>query len=125
MLCKAGGLTKRQLGAIRIQQNETHVEIDADSIDAFFDHLGEGARLEKSIYVKRLGSAAPATQQDRSRPAPRPHRPHKPTHPDRPDRPNRERPAKAGADQRRSGPNNNGPKKTGLKKKKNPRPTAD
>jgi ATP-dependent RNA helicase DeaD len=60
MLCKAGGLTKRQLGAIRIHQSETHVEIDADSIDAFFAHVGEGGRLEKSIAVRRLdGSQGP------------------------------------------------------------------
>jgi ATP-dependent RNA helicase DeaD len=54
MLCKAGGLTKRQLGAIRIHQHETHVEIDAGAIDAFFHRLGEGGRLEKSIHVTRL-----------------------------------------------------------------------
>lgn len=53
MLCKAGGLTKRQLGAIRIQQHETYAEIDADSIDAFFARLGDGGRLEKSITVRR------------------------------------------------------------------------
>jgi ATP-dependent RNA helicase DeaD len=59
MLCKAGGLTKRQLGQIRIQQAETHVEIDADCIDTFFERIGEGGRLEKSIRVCRL-DAAPA-----------------------------------------------------------------
>jgi len=70
MLCKAGGLSKRQLGAIRIHQSETHVEIDADSIDAFFERIGEGGRLEKSIRVKRLEEAAPAAQH-----APRPKAP--------------------------------------------------
>ena len=57
MLCKAGGLTKRQLGTIRIHQSETHVEIDADSIDAFLERIGDGGRLEKSIHVRRLREA--------------------------------------------------------------------
>lgn len=54
MLCKAGGLNKRQLGTIRIQQKETHVEIDAAAIDAFMARVGEGGRLEKSIHVTRM-----------------------------------------------------------------------
>ncbi len=62
LLCKAGGLTKRQLGAIRIQQSETHVEIDADSIDAFFERLGESGRLEKSIHARRLNEAPSAAR---------------------------------------------------------------
>jgi ATP-dependent RNA helicase DeaD len=69
MLCKAGGLTKRQLGAIRIQQSETHVEIDAESIDAFLARIGEGGRLEKSIHVRRLADA-PSPTRPPSRPKP-------------------------------------------------------
>lgn len=60
LLCKAGGLSKRQLGAIRILDQETHVEIDADSIDDFLAHVGEGGRLEKSIRVTRLAAPPPA-----------------------------------------------------------------
>lgn len=55
MLCKAGGLTKRQIGAIQIDENDTYVEIDAASVDAFIARVGEGGRLEKSIFVKRAG----------------------------------------------------------------------
>jgi ATP-dependent RNA helicase DeaD len=54
MLCKAGGINKRQLGSIRIQQRETHVEIDAASIDKFFSNLGRDGHIEKQIYVTRL-----------------------------------------------------------------------
>src|SRR5690606_5981910 len=54
MLCKAGGISKRQLGSIRIDQNETFVEIDAASIDAFMRRIGEGGRLEKSIHARRI-----------------------------------------------------------------------
>ncbi|MGE0741612.1 MAG: DEAD/DEAH box helicase [Hyphomonadaceae bacterium] len=54
MICKAGGINKRQLGTIRIQQRETHVEIDAGSIDKFFSNLGKNGHIEKQIYVTRL-----------------------------------------------------------------------
>ena len=58
MLCKAGGLTKRQIGSIRIQEHQTLVEIDANSIDAFLAHIGaSGGKLEKSIQVRRLEGA--------------------------------------------------------------------
>ena len=54
MLCKAGGISKRQIGSIRIQQRETQVEIDAASVDAFLARIGEGGHLEKQIRVTRL-----------------------------------------------------------------------
>jgi ATP-dependent RNA helicase DeaD len=65
MLCKAGGLTKRQLGTIRIHQTETHVEIDANVIDAFLARTGEGGRLEKSIFVRRMEEPASAGRAER------------------------------------------------------------
>jgi len=55
MLCKAGGLTKRQLGTIKIHDYETHVEIDANAINDFMAHVGgDGGRLEKQIIVTRI-----------------------------------------------------------------------
>jgi ATP-dependent RNA helicase DeaD len=78
MLCKAGGITKRQIGSIRIEQTETHVEIDAASIDGFMAHIGEGGRLEKSIHVKRLDRAPPPQTERRER------RPPPPAHSERP-----------------------------------------
>lgn len=78
MLCKAGGITKRQIGTIRIEQYETHVEIDAGSIDAFMAHIGESGRLEKSIHVTRLAHAPSASHERRQRHAPAP------AHADRP-----------------------------------------
>ncbi len=71
MLCKAGGLTKRQLGAIRILDHETHVEIDAACIDDFMANVGEGGRLEKSIRVTRLDHAP---RQDSFQPPRREHK---------------------------------------------------
>jgi ATP-dependent RNA helicase DeaD len=51
MICKAGGITKRDIGTIRIENRETHVELNAAVADRFFSHLGEGARLEKNIVA--------------------------------------------------------------------------
>lgn len=78
MLCKAGGISKRQIGSIRIQQHETHVEIDAASVDAFFAHIGEGGRLEKQIRVTRLNGPPEETRPHRAERGPRQeHRPHR------------------------------------------------
>jgi ATP-dependent RNA helicase DeaD len=57
MLCKASGLTKRDIGAIRINDRETFVEIEPDSADGFFESIGPGGMLEKSIRVTRLDGA--------------------------------------------------------------------
>lgn len=88
MLCKAGGITKRQIGSIRIEQNETRVEIDAARIDAFMARIGEGGRLEKSIHVTRADAPSNARQDHRARPArraPEPSTPNKaPAHHARP-----------------------------------------
>ncbi len=64
MLCKAGGITKRQLGSIRIDQNETYVEIDAAIVDEFLARIGKGGHIEKSIHVTRI-NGAPGAQQER------------------------------------------------------------
>jgi ATP-dependent RNA helicase DeaD len=77
MLCKAGGLTKRQIGSIRIQEHQTLVEIDANNIDAFLAHIGaSGGKLEKSIQVRRLeGAPNPPAPMRRSDDGPRSDRP--------------------------------------------------
>lgn len=54
MLCKAGGINKRELGTIRIQQSETFVEISATSIDGFFERIGRAGNIEKGIHARRV-----------------------------------------------------------------------
>lgn len=54
MLCRAGHITKHDIGAIRVQQTETYVEIAPGCVDQFLTALGPEAKLENSIYVKRL-----------------------------------------------------------------------
>jgi len=60
MLCGKGNITKRNIGAIKIQQNETYVELTADCVDSFFKAVGEGGKIEKNIAVVRLQGAPSA-----------------------------------------------------------------
>jgi ATP-dependent RNA helicase DeaD len=75
MLCRAGGLTKRDIGAIRIDQAQTSVELAPKCVDRFLEALGPDKTMEKNITVKRLdgppkggGSAPPARRYDKKRP---------------------------------------------------------
>ena len=85
MLCKAGGITKADIGSIRIQQSETHVEIDPAIVDALFEKIGRDGKLEKSIRATRMdtapqakgraGDGQPRTESAPSRKAEPQHRP--------------------------------------------------
>lgn len=86
MLCRAGNLTKDNVGAIRIHENETHVELHPEAVDAFLEAVGPSRKIEKSITVDRIdgmpAEPAPAPRKkwpDRSERADRPERaPRKP-----------------------------------------------
>ena len=54
MLCRAGHITKHDIGAIRVQQVETFVELAPGCVDQFLTALGPEAKMENSIYVKQL-----------------------------------------------------------------------
>lgn len=54
MMCGAGHLTKKQIGAIRIAEKETFVEIEASSANKFFAAVGDGGEIEKNITVTLL-----------------------------------------------------------------------
>ncbi len=51
LICGAGGLSRRDVGAIRLQRNVTLVEISADRADAFLAALGPERTLENGITV--------------------------------------------------------------------------
>jgi ATP-dependent RNA helicase DeaD len=74
MLCRAGGLTKRDIGAIRIDQAQTHVELAPKCVDHFLESLGPDKTMEKNIIVRRLdgppkrSASAPARRYDKKRP---------------------------------------------------------
>jgi len=88
MLCKAGGINKRELGAIRIQQNETHVEISATSIDGFFERIGRAGNIEKGISATRI-DAPPQIETPYTERPKRTERPERTERPQRAERPER------------------------------------
>ena len=55
MLCKSGGLNRTQIGAIRIEDTHTRVELSADAAAPFFERVGPEGRLEKSISAWKEG----------------------------------------------------------------------
>ena len=69
MLCRAGQLTKADIGAIRIYDDHTLAQLHDDCADRFFNALGEDMALEQGIPVTRA-DAPPEGE----RPAPRPRR---------------------------------------------------
>ncbi|MEL7048654.1 MAG: DEAD/DEAH box helicase [Pseudomonadota bacterium] len=53
-LCRAGDLKKTEIGAIRVQNSETFVQLDAECVPRFLAGVGPGKTLEKSIRVTQL-----------------------------------------------------------------------
>jgi ATP-dependent RNA helicase DeaD len=60
MLCRAGHLTKADIGAIKIRPDETHVELHPDCVEKFFAAIGPSRMVEDSISIKPLAGAPPA-----------------------------------------------------------------
>ena len=54
MLCRHGNISKRDIGAIRMQPVETFVEIHASSADGFMAALGPQMTIEGSLRVTKL-----------------------------------------------------------------------
>lgn len=81
MLCKAGGLSREDIGAIRINAGNTHVELRKAAAAQLFETIGNDAVLEKGVRAFPL-DAPPADERGardekpaRSRPSYRPDRP--------------------------------------------------
>lgn len=67
MLCRNGNITRHEIGAIRMQPEETYVELSADAADGFLDALGANRMLERGIRVSvldRAPDASPAPRRD-------------------------------------------------------------
>ncbi|WP_377512091.1 DEAD/DEAH box helicase [Octadecabacter sp. R77987] len=57
LLCKAGGISKDDIGAIRIQQDQSYVEILKTSVDGFLARVGNGMELEAGTLITQLDKA--------------------------------------------------------------------
>ena len=75
LLCNAGGITKDDIGAIRIQPTETYVEISEASAGMFLHALGPKMKLEGGAEIVALKEppvmAARGPRTDGPRPTPR------------------------------------------------------
>jgi len=56
-ICRNGDLSKNEIGAIKMQADETFVEIAADHADRFMAKLGKDRMMERGIRVTRLNAA--------------------------------------------------------------------
>ncbi|HMB46645.1 MAG TPA: DEAD/DEAH box helicase, partial [Afifellaceae bacterium] len=68
MLCSAGEITKRDIGAIKVHHAETHVELAPKSVERFLKAVGPELLLEKTIRVKRLDGIPDAPGEVREKP---------------------------------------------------------
>ena len=67
MLCRNGNITKNEIGAIKMQPEETYIELAADAADGFLDRLGPGNMLERGIRVTVLEGQPDLTPQPYTR----------------------------------------------------------
>ncbi|MDJ0931531.1 DbpA RNA binding domain-containing protein [Breoghania sp.] len=51
MICNAGGVTRRDVGAIKIDDTETRFEISADKADSYAKQIKQPGSLEKGIRI--------------------------------------------------------------------------
>ncbi|MQQ09301.1 DEAD/DEAH box helicase [Epibacterium sp. SM1979] len=88
MLCKLGGLNKDDIGAIRVRDEESFVQVLDASVAKFLEAIGPDMTVEDGAAIKQLDTPPNlgGPRPDRAR---RPERPGKFSRPDRPDRPER------------------------------------
>jgi ATP-dependent RNA helicase DeaD len=65
MLCRNGNLTKRDIGAIKMQPEETFVEFSAEGAERFLVAIGPDKTLERGIRVKPLAGVPDFSQAKR------------------------------------------------------------
>ncbi len=68
MICKAGGITKNEIGAIRIQPHETFVEISEPAVAGFLRTIGSDMSLENQATLKALDGAPQISERRGPRP---------------------------------------------------------
>ncbi|MEO9970517.1 MAG: DEAD/DEAH box helicase [Hyphomonadaceae bacterium] len=84
MLCKAGGLDKSAIGAIRVHPNVTFVELAPASTEGFVKAIGKDMMLEKSISVTKIDGVPEVLADDGDSGRPPRKRPSGPRQPRRP-----------------------------------------
>ncbi|MGY9046673.1 hypothetical protein P775_10840 [Puniceibacterium antarcticum] len=76
LLCRAGNIDKDSLGAIRVQETESFVELRASDADSFMAAIGPDGELEDGMTIKKLDRApdigAPPRRDSKPARSPRP-----------------------------------------------------
>nr|WP_045388835.1 DEAD/DEAH box helicase [Falsirhodobacter sp. alg1] len=100
-LCEAGGITKNEIGAIRIQQDQSYVQIASGSAGKFGDRM----TVEAGIDMERMAGEPVLDRPERGARPPRPPREDRPARAPREDRGFRDdRPARAPREAREDRP---------------------
>ena len=110
MLCKAGNITRGDIGAIRLQDDKSFFEVKAAKVDGFLQAIGSGMSIEK-FAVERLETAPDLANTGR------PPQRGKPRNSDRPDKRPRQ-----GDDTRDRKPHRKGPAKSATPGERKPNP---
>jgi ATP-dependent RNA helicase DeaD len=76
MLCRAGNITAKVIGAIRVQEAISFVEIQAQSVDGFLAAVGPRMQLESGVRLTRL-DGPPDLSAANVEPEPQPERSHR------------------------------------------------
>jgi ATP-dependent RNA helicase DeaD len=76
MLCRAGNITAKVIGAIRVQEAISFVEIQAQSVDGFVAAVGPQMQLESGVRLTRL-DGPPDLSATNAEPEPQPERSHR------------------------------------------------
>jgi len=70
MLCRVGKITKREIGAIRMQTHETFVQIAADAADGFWKAVGPDREVQDGIRLSPVDGVPQMSRQGQERPEP-------------------------------------------------------
>ena len=57
MICNGGGISKNDIGAIRIQSNQTFFELKKDCVELFISKVGPNKKLEDRVQFRQLDKA--------------------------------------------------------------------
>lgn len=80
MLCRSGNIGRDDVGAIRVQESETFVEVLASRAPAMMAAVGAGGRLEGDVTIRALPEApfvGSSTDRVEQAPGPRVSAPHR------------------------------------------------